>query len=107
MLTPPAFEDLTAGYRRDALPVASARVENTGAEPVTIKAARLNGSSSNCFTLTAAKNVTVAPGETDESSFTVAPIPNLPAGEYSAVLVLILEDGRLFELPFSLSVVKG
>ena len=107
VLTAPLFEPLTQGYGHDALPAAAAALENDGTRPFTIIGARVNGNRANCFTVTAAKDVTVAPGERDDSSFLVSPTHGLAAGEYTARLVLILSDGRTLEVPFSLTVVKG
>ena len=107
VLTAPLFEPLTQGYGHDALPAAAAALENDGTRPFTIIGARVNGNRANCFTVTAAKDVTVAPGERDDSTFLVSPTHGLAAGEYTARLVLILSDGRTLEVPFSLTVVKG
>ena len=106
VLSAPVFEPLTAGYRRTELPTAAASLENTGAEPIVVKAARVNGNNANSFTVTYEKNVTIAPGETNDSAWVVSPKPLLQAGEYNARLVLILDSGDLIEAPFSLTIVK-
>ena len=78
-----------------------------GAEPVTVARARITGPGANCFILSSANNVTIRPGETNADTWAVTPRYGLPAAEFSAVLELILDDGRIFELPFTLSVLKG
>ena len=107
VLTPPVLEDLTAGYGRAVPKAAFASVENAGAEPVTVARARITGPGANCFILSSANNVTIRPGETNADTWAVTPRYGLPAAEFSAVLELILDDGRIFELPFTLSVLKG
>ena len=80
---------------------------NEGEQPVTILAARINGVSANCFTIDYEKDVTLAPGETNDTAWRVSPVPYLRAGDYTAKLVLILESGETIEAPFTLTVVKG
>ena len=105
VLSAPIFEPLAAGYRRTELPEAAASLENTGTEPIVVKAARVNGSYANSFTVSYEKNVTVAPGETNDTAWVVSPKPFLQPGEYNARLVLILDSGDLIEAPFSLTIV--
>ena len=82
----------------------SAAVTNESDEPVVIRAARLNGRSSGCFVLKAEKNVTIAPGETNDTAWPITPKTNLRPGEYTAKLVLILESGETIEVPFTFTV---
>ena len=100
----PEFEPLKAGYRRDALTAVSAAVTNESDEPVVIRAARLSGRSSGCFVLKAEKNVTIAPGETNDTAWPITPKTNLRPDEYTAKLVLILESGETIEVPFTFTV---
>ena len=104
VVTAPEFEPLKAGYRRDALTAVSASLTNESEEPVVIRAARLNGRSSGCFVLKAEKNVTIEPGETNDTAWPITPKANLPVGEYSARIVLILESGETLEVPFTFTV---
>ena len=80
---------------------------NEGAQPVTIRAARINGVCANCFTIDYEKDVTLAPGETNDTAWRVSPVPYLRAGDYTARIVLILESGETIEAPFTLTVIKG
>ena len=106
-VTAPEFEPLKAGYRRETRTAVSAAVTNEGEEPVVIRAARIGGNSAKCFTLDAEKNVTIEPGETNDSAWPILPKANLRAGEYSARLILILESGETIEVPFTFTVEKG
>ena len=85
---------------------AAATVTNDGAEPIVIKAARLNGPNSLSFTLDAARDLTVECGESNDSAFLITPKLYLRPGVYEASLVLILESGETFAVPFSLTVEK-
>ena len=105
-VTVAAFEPLVQGYKKDALTAAAATVTNDGAEPIVIKAARLNGPNSLSFTLDAARDLTVECGESNDSAFLITPKLYLRPGVYEASLVLILESGETFAVPFSLTVEK-
>ena len=104
VVTAPVFEPLTVGYRREEIPQLSAAVENTGKESVTIRAARISGGSVYCFSLKAGKNVTIAPGETNDTAWVISPVHRLPVGEYSSQLILILEDGTKIEIPLTFTI---
>ena len=106
VLSAPLFEPVAAGYPRTELPTAAASLKNTGTEPIVIKAARINGKSADCFIVSYEKNVTVAPGETNDTAWVVSLKASMPVGEYEARLVLILENGDLIQAPFTLKVVK-
>ena len=106
VLTAPVFEPLTVGYKRSEIPTAAAALTNNGEEPVVVRAARLSGRSSGCFALRAEKNVTVAPGETNDTAWVIAPKYDLPSREYTAELTLILDTGEKLSVPVSLTVVK-
>lgn len=103
----PVFEPLTQGYRTEEIVGASAAVTNDGTRSLTIQAARLNGRDSGQFLLAWEKNVTIAPGETNDAAWVVKPRHKLPPGEYEAYLVLILESGETVPVPFSLTVEKA
>ena len=85
----------------------SAAVTNEGEEPVVIRSAGLKGKSSGCFVLKAEKDVTIEPGETNDSAWLITPKPSLPAGEYTAELVLVLATGESLTVPFTFTVEKG
>lgn len=107
LATAPVFDVLDTQYWRGGLPEAALTLENDGTQPFTVKAARLNGPDSLCFTLAWEKDVTLAPGETDSTSWVISPNRYLAAREYTARLVLILESGESFSVPFTLTVVKA
>ena len=103
----PVFEPLTQGYRLETIQSAAASVTNDGTQSFTVKAARLSGVDGGQFFLTWEKNVTLAPGETNDSAWVVKPRHKLPPREYNASLILILEGGETVAVPFSMTVEKA
>ena len=103
----PVFEPLTQGYRNEMIVGVSAAVTNDGTRPFTVKAARLSGTDGGQFLLSWEKNVTIEPGETNDTAWVVKPRHKLPPRAYSASLILILESGETVAVPFSLTVEKA
>ena len=103
----PVFEPLTQGYRNEMIVGVSAAVTNDGTRPFTVKAARLSGADGGQFLLSWEKNVTIEPGETNDTAWVVKPRHKLPPRAYSASLILILESGETVAVPFSLTVEKA
>ena len=101
-VTIPAFDALTAGYGEDELRGVAVRIANAGDEEIRILSVALAGEDANRFRLSTGEGGVIHPDETRDTHWRITPKPNLPAGEYTAELLLKLKGGESFSVPFSL-----
>ena len=101
-VTIPAFDALTAGYGEDELRGVAVRIANAGDEEIRILSVALAGEDANRFRLSSGEGGVIHPDETRDTHWRITPKPNLPAGDYTAELLLKLKGGESFSVPFSL-----
>lgn len=98
------FASAQVGYKEvSAKPVT---VKNTGLGTLKITAAALAGEDKDAFTLSTEKGGTVATGQSNTKTWTVAPKTGLAAGEYEAQVVFTLDSGDTVDADISFTVTK-
>jgi len=103
-LEEPEFEDVKEGYKSiDFKPI---RLINTGAGTVKVKSVSLHGLGKDCFVLNTTKGGSVASGQIDSKTWSIAPVDGLKVGEYEANLVFTLDTGDLLIEDVSIEVKK-
>lgn len=101
-VTVPAFDALTVGYAEDDISGVTVRIANTGDEEIRVLSVALAGEDASRFRLSTGEGGVIRPDETRDTHWSITPKPNLPAGEYTAELLLKLKGGESFSVPFSL-----
>lgn len=87
----PEFEEAEVGY--ETIEAEAIVVKNTGIKTVEIKSVKLESKDRSSFRLNTEKGGSVASGQRDEKTWTIAPKQGLKAGEYEADIVFTLENG--------------
>lgn len=85
------FVTAEVGYKEIAAKPVT--VKNTGLGALKIASAALAGEDKDAFTLSTEKGGTVATGQSNTKTWTVAPKTSLAAGEYEAEVVFTLDSG--------------
>lgn len=90
------------GYK--AVEAQALAVKNTGLGKLKIMSVKLEGEDKDSFTLSTEKGGTVATGQSDTKTWTVAPKRGLAVGEYEAEAVFILDSGESIDVDIHFSV---
>lgn len=90
------------GYK--AVDAQALAVKNTGLSKLKIMSVKLEGEDKDSFTLSTEKGGTVATGQSDTKTWTVAPKRGLAVGEYEAEAVFILDSGESIDVDIHFSV---
>lgn len=96
------FGTAQAGYKSVAAKAVT--VKNTGLGALKITGAALAGDDKDSFTLSTEKGGTVATGQSNTKTWTVAPKTGLAAGEYEAEVVFTLDSGDTIDADVSFTV---
>lgn len=96
------FGSAQVGYKSVAAKPVT--VKNTGLGALKITGAALVGDDKDSFTLSTEKGGTVATGQSNTKTWTVAPKTGLAAGEYEAEVVFTLDSGDTIDADISFTV---
>lgn len=96
------FVTTEVGYKEIAAKPVT--VKNTGLGALKIASAALAGDDKDAFTLSTEKGGTVATGQSNTKTWTVAPKTGLAAGEYEAEVVFTLDSGDTIDADVTFTV---
>lgn len=96
------FGTAQVGYKSVAAKAVT--VKNTGLGALKIASAALAGDDKDSFTLSTEKGGTVATGQSNTKTWTVAPKTGLAAGEYEAEVVFTLDSGDTIDADVTFTV---
>lgn len=96
------FGSAQVGYKSVAAKPVT--VKNTGLGALKITGAALAGDDKDAFTLSTEKGGTIATGQSNTKTWTVAPKTGLAAGEYEAEVVFTLDSGDTIDADISFTV---
>ena len=77
---------------------------NTGLDTVYVESVRLGGENADCFTLSTEKGGRLASGQKDDSTWMIAPVEGLAAGEYEAEVIFTFSSGDRISEDFDFEV---
>lgn len=97
-VTAPTFDAVTAGYPQPEPKAITIR--NTGTVDAAITSVTLSGENPDSFTISGGDN-TAVPANGSNTSYSVCPKGELPAGTYSARIVVAYNDGKTAEADVS------
>lgn len=103
----PSIAELDFGMEEQGYKAVEAQalaVKNTGLGKLKIMSVKLEGEDKDSFTLSTEKGGTVATGQSDTKTWTVAPKRGLAVGEYEAEAVFILDSGESIDVDIHFSV---
>lgn len=103
-LEEPEFKDAKPGYK--PIEPKPAVLINTGLDTVYVESVRLEGRDADCFTLSSEKGKRLASGQRDDSSWMIAPVEGLSAGDYEAEVVFTFASGDRLSDDFDFTVKK-
>lgn len=98
----PKFKSVKAGY--EAVAAQPAVLINTGLDTVYVESVRLGGENADCFTLSTEKGSRLASGQKDDSTWMIAPVEGLAAGEYEAEVIFTFSSGDRISEDFDFEV---
>ena len=98
----PKFKSVKAGY--EAVAAQPAVLINTGLDTVYVESVRLGGENADCFTLSTEKGGRLASGQKDDSTWMIAPVEGLAAGEYEAEVIFTFSSGDRISEDFDFEV---
>lgn len=100
----PKFKSVKAGY--SAVAAQPAVLVNTGLDTVYVESVRLGGENADCFTISTEKGGRLASGQKDDSTWMIAPVEGLAAGEYEAEVIFTFASGDRISEDFDFEVRK-
>lgn len=100
----PEFKSVRAGYKTVA--AKPAVLINTGLDTVYVESVRLGGENADCFTISTEKGGRLASGQKNDSTWMIAPVEGLAAGEYEAEVIFTFASGDRISEDFEFTVKK-
>ena len=100
----PVFNEQPEGYEPEAQPLL---LWTVGDQDGTLESVSLSGKNADSFRLEGPESLTVAAGESDDSSYLLSPVEGLAPGSYEAELVFSFGVGGSASLPVSFQVLEA